>query len=112
MKKENFVALINAITAHEEKEDQFIEALAPFFDNGLIFELTVNFRSQIIRILENEMNDPECNSIGGSIISWWLYDAPNRGREKSSAYIEDNGVKILLETAEQLFDYLNRLGKN
>lgn len=46
-------------------------------------------------------------SLYGSVISWWLYDAPDAGKNKEFAYIElPSGFRYTLETPEQLYDYL------
>ena len=107
LKKENFVNIINAFIAQEEKESDISKKFETIIDGYFILDITSDFREVILAILENEMEDPYKNDVNGSLISWWFYGAPNHGRDKDSAWIElADGRRIALETPEQLYDYL------
>ena len=106
MKKENFVGIINAIIAHHKKEEKFADAMEPFFENSLVCTLNSTFITSILNSLENEMDD-EDDEIGGTTISWWLYDAPKAGNNAESCYvILPNKEKIRVDTPGQLYDFL------
>lgn len=101
MRKENFVKAINALIEQSERDCEFEKALEPFFDNYLISSLSDHLQNAVIDLLEDEMNDI------GETISWWLYDAPEAGKNKESCYIFlQDGTEITVETPEQLYDFL------
>uniref|UniRef100_A0A6M3LWQ5 Uncharacterized protein n=1 Tax=viral metagenome TaxID=1070528 RepID=A0A6M3LWQ5_9ZZZZ len=107
MKKETFVKIINAVIEQGERDNAFNSALEPYFESWVMNSIANQFSSEIVEALEDEM----CDSDVISVISWWLYDAPDAGRYKELAYIESDKVKIPLETPEQLFDYLEKYRK-
>ena len=100
MKKENFVKMIECLLEQDKKNDEFEQALTPFFDNYLVPTLTSKLEGDIIGILEDELNDKY------ETISWWLYDSPDAGKNKACSYVEVKDIKIPLETPEQLYDFL------
>ena len=100
MKKENFVKTIKCLLAQDEINAEFEQALEPFFDNYLVPTFNSKLQGDIISILEDEMNDKY------ETISWWLYDSPEAGNNKSCSYVDDGDVRIPLETPEQLYDFL------
>ena len=107
MKKETFVNMINAIIDQIEKERKITETMESFLDGNFIIDITSEFINTILKSLEIEMQDPCINDKHGSLISWWLWDAPEAGKCKDSAWIElESGKRITLETPEQLYDYL------
>jgi hypothetical protein len=108
MKKKSFVKLINAIIRQNERDETIINSLNHFDVDGMfIFDITNDIKSDILYALEVDMDDPYMESNHGSLISWWLYDAPNAGKSDDSAWIQmKDGTKIPLETPEQLYNYL------
>ena len=101
MKKQNFVNMINAVIDQQEWKNDISKALDPFMDSMFIYDIDSKFINSILEVLENEMGDIFNN------ISWWLYDAPEAGKCKDSAWIElKSGERITLETPEQLYDFL------
>jgi len=101
MKKENFVSLINGLIDLSAKEDGLCKALNPYFDGYLIPMMTNEITDAIITMLEDEMGDEN------DIISWWLYDAPNAGKDHDSCYVYiDDTEKVLVDTPEKLYDHL------
>ena len=61
--------------------------------------LLVAHQNTVAKLLEHIF----CNI--GEAISWWCWEA-NFGRNAYKYGIEDNGQEIILETSEQLYDYL------
>jgi len=107
MKKKTFVNLINAITDQMVKEDEIADKLGIIMDGSFIIDITADIVETILESLEVEMNDPCIDDPNGSIIGWWLYDAPDAGKSKDSAWVElKSGKRIPLESPEQLYDYL------
>ena len=100
MKKENFVKMIECLHAQDRKNHKFEQALEPFFDNYLMSIMTSKIQNDIIDLLEDEMGDKF------ETVSWWLYDAPEAGKSKENCFVEVKGVKIPVETSEQLYDFL------
>ena len=90
MKKENFVRIINAIIEQDKIETKFSASLDPFFSSPICLDITSNFIQKIIESLIDEMGD----DISGSIIDWWLYDAPRAGENKKSAWIKEAALTM------------------
>lgn len=60
--------------------------------------LSISHENLVVRLLENMFNDQD-------MISWWIYEV-NYGRNTDMAWVEENGVKTYLYTAEDLYNYL------
>lgn len=103
--KESFVKLINAVIFQMEKDYKFSKSIEEFASTYCIMTISEEIIDVVIDVLEVEMNDLEKN-LYGSFISWWLFDAPEAGKNKDSCYVETDKGKILLETPEQLYDFL------
>jgi len=84
MKKESFVKIINALIAENDKEEAFNKAIKEFFTDPVMFAACQDLQDELIKVLEYEMDDPAIDSEHGSIISWWLFDAPQAGHNISS----------------------------
>lgn len=109
MKKETFVALINGVLEQEKNNKAFAEAIEPFLNSYFI--LKDSFQDLVVQVLENEMGDNAVEE-HERIISWWLWDAPDAGKNINSSCVQlASGEKILLHTAEQLYYYLKNRGK-
>ena len=107
LSKDTFVNLINAITKQIEKEMKIAKTMESFLDGNFIIDITSEFINTILKSLEIEMCDPCINDEHGSLIEWWLWDAPEAGRDKDSAWIElKSGKRIPLLSPGQLYDYL------
>lgn len=110
MKRENFILLIDAIQKQFERERLLVESLQRFFDGHFVSGISSTLINTLISALSSEMNDPEMKSRYGSMIDWWLFDAPEGGKSKDSAYVQLlDGRKITLHDAGQLYDYLAQL---
>lgn len=62
IKKESFEALISSLKFQLELERKLSLDLGQYFDGYLISKITEDFRETVIKVLEQEMNDPEIDS--------------------------------------------------
>ena len=98
IKKQTFCKILKALIALIDKNDKLQTAFEPFFDE-VIFTHTHEFQNSIINALSDEIDDTE------DYISWWIWDAPDCGKSENS-WVESDGIKIILKTPEQLYDFL------
>lgn len=97
LKKETFVKVIELIKKQEEINENISEALDPICEgNGFFYCGGRFYEEALIKVLKESMNDAD--DYQDSWIEWWLYE---EGRD---AWI--NNIKIPLDTAEQLYDFL------
>jgi hypothetical protein len=90
---EFFKECINTIREQEENEKKAIEGLNNILDGyPIIMNLTMDLS---VRLLEKLFDDR------GEYISWWLWEDV----EKVVTHT-DSGKKIVLETIEQLYNFL------
>jgi hypothetical protein len=99
--KEGFVALINSLIWQREYEKEFAGDMEKYFDGHFVPIITSELQKTIISVLEKEMDDKE-------IIEWWLYDAPEAGKNKENCWVDVGDIKFVVETPEQLYDFLNK----
>lgn len=108
MNKELFVEIINFIIAQEEREFKLSDALKEYggeMSDFISFETDIN--THIVNWLERIMEDVDPKY--GGTISWWLWDAPDRGRGKKknrTITLADSKKKYDLKTPGDLYDYL------
>ena len=106
MDKELFVEIINFIIAQEEREFKLTSALKEYggeMSDFMSFGTDLNTR--IVGWLEKIMQDSPTDPT----ISWWLWDAPDRGRGKKkwrTITSTDSKKKYDLKTPGDLYDYL------
>lgn len=105
IKKENFVKLINAVILQMKKNAKFSNSIEEFSDSFCYFDITEELITSILDILESEIGDIT-HPVYGSVISWWLFDMPEAGKNKDSCCVKTDEGKIILETPEQLYDFL------
>lgn len=104
MDEELFTEIINFIIAQEEREFKLTQALKDYggeMSDFMSFGTDVNARivGWLERIMKDDPQDPT--------ISWWLWDAPDRGRaKKASRTITVGEKKYDLKTPGDLYDYL------
>lgn len=97
LKKETFVKVIELIKKQEEINENISKALDPVCEGSGFFYYGGRFYEEaLMKVLKESMNDAD--NYQDSWIEWWLYE---EGRD---AWI--NNVKIPLDTAEQLYDFL------
>ena len=99
MKKQTFVDIIKAIQGQQQQDHKTTDCLINVLaDSGGFY--TTKLTVDIVTILEREFNDT------GGTISWWLWDAPNAGKNSEACTIEHNGKKWHLTDAGKLYDYV------
>ncbi len=97
--KESFVALINSLIWQREYEKEFAGDMEKYFDGHLVPIVSGELQETIISVLEKEMDDKV-------YIEWWLYDAPEAGRNKENCWVAVGDIKFTVETPEQLYNFL------
>lgn len=107
--KEAFCDIINKLI----KVNDFVNetnAKARTLDNAIESDffnastLSISHEHIVVELLQNIFNDKD------DIIGWWLYEL-DYGRNKENAWIEENGVKMYLYTAADLYKYLIKESK-
>lgn len=103
--KEGFIILINAILNQEEFENKFATDLEKYFDGHIVSNISSKLIKTIIKVLEMEMNDKN-----DGWIEWWLYDAPDAGKNEKGRYVTVDGNKNYeLKSVGDLYDFLVEL---
>lgn len=99
--KELFCKAIEAILTQNAKEHRLMDALEQFPDSSAMVSFSGDVTSALKDVLSAGMED-EHDTIG-----WWLFDAPEGGKNESSAYLERHGMRFDLLTPAQLYDFLD-----
>jgi len=108
--KKHFVNIIN----HLKEVNDFVNetnAKAQELHDNIISDffnassLSISFEDDLVNVLEDMFNT--------DLIGWWLYEL-DYGKKFEIEYLEENGFKPDLSTAEKLYDYLveNLKGEN
>ena len=102
MKKVTFEKMVGAIIAQVEHEKNMCDSVKNFFGlNEMVDSIAGEFMNDMILAIEEEINDHS------SLLSWWLFDAPEAGKNIECSWIRlNNGAKIPLRTIGQLYDYI------
>jgi len=103
IRKENFCTILSALVAQIEKDRLLTEAIATFSNGHSVCTHTDELQEAIIEALASELRDIETPS-AGTLISCWLYEW-ECGRSKD-AWCRIAGVKYVLNTPEQLYNFL------
>ena len=80
-----------------------------------LYDLGINIENEItydaLEILSKELIESEFGEDGYDWFSWWLYELPfiKKGNYKDSYALEPDGTPIVLDTADQLYDFLTRI---
>ena len=96
LKKETFVNALLNIKKQSEKVHKFSSAIEEMSDGFIVFDNDNLYLSSLIEVLREVMNDKD------DFISWWLYE------DVEKVIWLDDGTRIELNTAEDLYDYLLR----
>ena len=94
LKKETFVNALLNIKKQSERVDKFSSAIEAMSDGFIVFDSDNLYLSSLIKVLREVMNDKD------DFISWWLYE------DVEKVIWLDDGTRIELNTAEDLYDYL------
>ena len=103
----HFDKLIQFIIQQEEWDNHMDQLLEDYDgeDTGLTGFYS-NTTGVMTELLENLMDDP-LQKYDGSNISWWLWDAPERGtNERGSTITYPDGHKEIIKTTRNLYDYI------
>lgn len=92
----DIIAKINKLV-HESKE-------AKMNDYMNVGQLMICHEDIVVKLLGKLMNLEYIEHIGTEL-SWWIYET-DYGRDKKRNWIEINGKKIKIATAEKMYDYL------
>lgn len=101
--REEFIDIIDKLKEVNDFVDE-VNTKARKLDDAIISDffnassLSISHENIVVRLLEKIFNDQD-------IISWWIYEV-NYGRNTDMAWVEENGVKTYLYTAEDLYNYL------
>lgn len=99
MEKQTFKALMNLIIDEEKKADGLEEALQKYTGDTEFTGFYSQLPWQIVDIIEDVFKCPD-------LVSWWLWDLPEQGKNKKYAYIEYKDKKYQLYTLDALYDFL------
>lgn len=101
--KQEFIDIIDKLKEVNDFVDE-VNSKARKLNDAIISDffnassLSISHENLVVRLLENMFNDQD-------MISWWIYEV-NYGRNTDMAWVEENGVKTYLYTAEDLYNYL------
>lgn len=101
--REEFIDIIDKLKEVNDFVDE-VNTKARKLNDAIISDffnassLSISHENIVVRLLENMFNDYD-------MISWWIYEV-NYGRNTDMAWVEENGVKTYLYTAEDLYNYL------
>lgn len=101
--KQEFIDIIDKLKEVNDFVDE-VNSKARKLDDAIISDffnassLSISHENIVVRLLKNMFNDYD-------MISWWIYEV-NYGRNTDMAWVEENGVKTYLYTAEDLYNYL------
>lgn len=105
--KEAFTGIIKAILDFSDTQLQFANDMDKYLDGHFITEFGSPLTSAMIDGLERCFKYGAPGDRYGGIISWWLWDAPDSGKNKDSSKIGNgHGVWYSLETVDLLYEYL------
>jgi len=101
--REEFINIIDKLKEVNDFVDE-VNGKARKLDDAIISDffnassLSISHENIVVTLLENMFNDYD-------MISWWIYEV-NFGRNTDMAWVEEDGVKTYLYTAEDLYNYL------
>lgn len=103
----HFDALINFIIQQDEWDNHMHQLLEDYDGEARgLSGFDSNTTIIMLELLENLMDDPLQEYIGSNI-SWWLFDAPERGNNiKGSTITYPDGHKEIIKTTRNLYDYI------
>jgi hypothetical protein len=108
--REAFVNIVNAIIAFDKMQLSFANDMDKYLDGHFVTDFGSQFSSTVLESLERCFAFGQPNdTYSGGIISWWLWDAPDAGKNVESACIGSDridGMWYSLATPELLYEYL------
>jgi hypothetical protein len=99
MTKEQFVNRIGLIQNFNSKQEVLSDLIDKITDGYGIVEFGDDLANEIIDMISEDMGIAE----GDDLIEWWLYEDVDKIVYETK---NDKEIKIEVETAEQLYDYI------
>jgi hypothetical protein len=109
MKRKLFVESIEAIKKQIELDIKISKLLSKAFTDAFEANLMPKnhfLQNQLIKVLQEEMNDLELCEFGQSWIEYFCFDL-DFGKKYKKGCVKDNGVDIDFSTASHLHEFLN-----
>lgn len=101
MKRQTFIEIIADIQAQQRKDNEISQALGDITDEESVVYIS-QLVTRLVITLETEFDDDD------QTISWWLWDAPHAGKNKSACVITDekHAKRWNITDSGKLYDYL------
>ena len=102
--RKHFIQAIEFVIELDEKENALTEALKEYGGDTDFMSFATDHQVRIVQWLEEVMGD----SRRDPLISWWLWDAPDKGRGEKEwrIVVAEDGKKYDIKTAGDLYDFL------
>lgn len=104
--KKQFLTILNLILKEEDAQEKFNEALREYAPSDFTGFAKMGILDTLVDFLVDAMEDSD------GYISWWLWDAPDRGRNPKGCRIwlgdsDDPDTEVVeIITPEQLYSFL------
>jgi len=104
--KKQFLTILELILKEEDSQEKFDEALREYAPSDFTGFAKTGLLDILVDFLVDAMGDDD------GYISWWLWDAPDRGRNKKGSRIwlgdsDDPDTEVIeIVTPEQLYNFL------
>lgn len=106
--KKQFLERLNFIIDYDKKVEKYDQALKQFAHSDFTGFYDEDLHCHLLNSLVEDMNIP----FDDDVISWWLYDCPEAGKNPKHCKIWDgdpddpNTIEYNLTTPEKLYDYI------
>lgn len=100
-----FVSMIEAIQEQIERDNAISDHLNALMPQSTPSAFCTPLVSKLIEVLEAELGSTD------DWISWWLFDAPDQGRNESGSTVTDSFGDHVLATPEDLYDWIRFASK-
>lgn len=104
--KKQFLTILNLILKEEDAQEKFDEAIREYAPSDFTGFAKTGLLDTLVDFLVDAMEDSD------GYISWWLWDAPDRGKNKKGSRIwlgdsDDPDTEVIeIVTPEQLYSFL------
>lgn len=93
--------LVDGILTQLEFEQNLVENLTPFFDGHFVSRISGELIISIFDTFGLEFGE-----VNAELIEWWIWDAPQAGKNPNDAFIVVDDHSVDVKTPEQLYDFL------
>lgn len=106
--KKQFLERLNFIIEYDKKVEKYDQALKQFAHSDFTGFYDEDLHCHLLNTLVEDMNIP----FDDDVISWWLYDCPEAGKNPKHCKIWDGDpddpdtIEYNLTTPEKLYDYI------